>query len=191
MARHIDSRFKHLKAAVCSGSYSRAHEAVRKLVSRKNSALWLQMIGDAYVDRQGNMWANSQFVQENPDRQQVVDYAFWQIFAVAPEEVCVQAGIQRHQITVIHFRPYFAPAAFESVQPQKIRLKKRYKSNRSRGRMRRMPPDLWRFPRLKEIYANSTAFNELPGSIGKCRSLTILEIRFLNLLGHLWMHSYL
>lgn len=162
---------EHLTAAICSGRYERALEAVSRLVAVNNTALWLRMIGDSYIDHQGNMWAAARLVQENPVRQQVVDFACWELFANAPNNVWAQLYFRRPQVVTVRFRRYATPPSLRVRWGGKRQI-------RINECLRQMPPSLWRFG-LKEIRGSATAFRELPPSLGKCHALEILEIESL------------
>lgn len=153
-----------------SGDYDRADAAVRQVVEANDPALFSMLLGDTYVDCRGILWVTRRFVVA-PPKQQVVDYAFWELLALAPEEVFTN-GFHRNQIDTICFRAYgpgiFSPDLYEPYYHGR--------GGNTVHQLLRFPAAVTRFPGLKELNACWTAFQSLPDSIGGMQELRILKI---------------
>jgi len=171
--------FRELSSEICLGDYDRAEKAVRKIISLKDDLLTLKFLKNSWIDHTGTLWVNSQFVVGR-DRQQVVDYAFWQLIALAPEAVCRRTGIIKDEITRIRFQRYgpFIEETPDVFAFPDAKFQSHYLS--SDFLLQRFPSELWRFSSLQKLDCSGTSFSEIPKSIGKCRSLTSLCIKSFN-----------
>lgn len=149
---------------------------MNQLVASGDQELWLTVMGTSYIDKEGYMWADANLVFEDPDRQNVVDYTLYQLFALVPENYHPFAGHLRKTLEVIEFRQY--PG--EDSANDRYCLYGIYSETDEYGCMYQMPPDLWRFQNLKRLICEKAAFRFLPDSICKCLSLEYFVVRSLH-----------
>lgn len=175
MIEEIDEEglFTLVVEGITSGSYAQADVSVSLMADFGTTEIFVRLIGKTYVDSEGVIWVTPEFVVSGKD-QQVVDYFFWQLLALAPDDALEQCGIWREEIKIVCFRTY-------GNDPDPACTYMEHYSNMWQEsavyQMQKLPDLLWKFPNLRQINAQQAVLSDIPDSIGKCVNLLRLVLR--------------
>ena len=154
-----------------SGDIRRIDAVLQDLVQNPDPEIISHLLSGAYVDITGVLWVPPDFAV-NRLKQAAVDYGFWQLLGLAPEEACMNAGIDRSQINAVKFRSYTEILRHPDDLP--------FYSGEYNFRMGKFPEAICNFPALEKIDAFDTAFTSIPEAIGNCTSLKSFSLAFFN-----------
>lgn len=152
-----------------SGDYNLANEAVAEVISSGDPALFIAILGNTHIDKRGMLWVTPKFAV-TPSLQQVVDYAFWQLLGLAPDEVWVALGQSRNDIQKICFRNY-GEVLDDVGSTDKF---KRFPKNTFS--LQRCPEAICHFSELRELDCSKASVYELFDSLGNCTKLTSISL---------------
>jgi Leucine-rich repeat (LRR) protein len=152
-----------------SGDIRKMDAVLQDLMQDPDSELISGLLSGAYVDITGVLWVPPDFAV-NRSKQAAVDYGFWQLLGLAPEEACMNADIDRSQINAVKFRSYSETLRHPDDMPAC------YGENITR--MEKFPDAIFNFPALEKIDARDTAFTLIPETIGNSTSLKSFSLAF-------------
>lgn len=160
---------KQIRREIKSGNYDRADAVVEWLIENGTISIFKELIGKTFINRAGELYVNPDFVV-HANKQQVVDYAFFQILAIAPKKALDFCQFDRAAIRKIVFRMH---GNINLVQNDRKQLWPSWMKN---CKLKKFPSLIWKFRNLEEIDGRDTEFSEIPASIGKCKNLRSLKI---------------
>jgi len=148
--------YSHISKEIRSADHERIDAAIELFRTNAGPADYLRILQKTFIDRNGELWVNPAFVVRHSN-QQLVDYAFWNIIALAPVKVRRKLGITAHREQHLSFRYY----GKYLISPHRMKV---------------FPAYLYRL-KVKTINASLTEFEEFPEAIRKITGLRVLQMR--------------
>ena len=171
--------YSHISREIRSVDYERIDAAIELFRTNAGPADYFRILQKTFIDRNGELWVNPAFVVRHSN-QQMVDYAFWNIIALAPVKVRRKLGITARREQHLSFRyygRYLVSPHRMTMFPAYLYLLKVKTIDAIFTDFEQFPEAIRRITGLRVLKMSSGRLRRLPDWIGELTELEHLELR--------------